>query len=127
VSTSGTAAAYSYCCSKGAFIGISLEGTVLYVRDTVNRNFYGYPATPKQLLLEGAVPQPPAATMLYNSLKVRLCGAPCGLRVRCSTPHCSSHNHGKHRRRRTALPGRSLSLPAYAFFFPRVVPAVCGQ
>lgn len=64
----GAAAVYSYSCSKGAYVGVAIEGTAMMVREAVNMNFYGYPVTARQLLLEGAVPQPPAATMLYDGL-----------------------------------------------------------
>jgi lipid-binding SYLF domain-containing protein len=57
-----------YSCSKGAYIGVSLEGSVTCVREGVNMRFYGYPTTASQLLMEGRVPQPPAASMLYEAL-----------------------------------------------------------
>ncbi|KXZ54915.1 hypothetical protein GPECTOR_4g987 [Gonium pectorale] len=69
---SGGAAAYGYSCSKGAFVGLSLESSLLCVRSQVNLDFYGYPVTPRQLLLEGTVPQPPAAAMLYEGIKALL-------------------------------------------------------
>jgi lipid-binding SYLF domain-containing protein len=32
---------FSYSCSKGAFIGAALEGSMLMVRPAVNEKFYG--------------------------------------------------------------------------------------
>jgi hypothetical protein len=32
---------FSYSCSKGAFIGAALEGSVMMVRSAVNERFYG--------------------------------------------------------------------------------------
>ncbi|PNH02684.1 hypothetical protein TSOC_011310, partial [Tetrabaena socialis] len=71
LNATGTAAAYGYSCSKGAFVGLSVESTLLSVRSQINHDFYGYPVTPRQLLLEDAVPPPPAAAMLYEGIKVR--------------------------------------------------------
>ncbi len=31
----------SYSCSRGAFVGASVEGTLMVVRDSANQNFYG--------------------------------------------------------------------------------------
>eukprot|EP00775_Hariotina_reticulata_P009611 gene9611-9772_t len=58
-----------YCCSKGAFLGLSVEGSVTCVRDAVNKAFYGYGVTARQLLVDCSVPQPPAAALLYSSLE----------------------------------------------------------
>eukprot|EP01134_Creolimax_fragrantissima_P002201 CFRG2201T1 len=35
------AAVYSYCSSKGLFIGMSLEGTKMIIRDSANEKYYG--------------------------------------------------------------------------------------
>lgn len=61
--------AYSYSCSKGAFLGVSVESSVISVRSEVNHDFYGWPATPRELLLEGKVARPPAAALLYQGLQ----------------------------------------------------------
>ena len=37
----GAAVCYSYSCSKGAFAGVSIEGSLLTTRSDVNLNFYG--------------------------------------------------------------------------------------
>lgn len=39
----GAAVCYSYSCSKGAFAGVSIEGSLLTTRNDVNLNFYGGP------------------------------------------------------------------------------------
>lgn len=57
-----------YSCSKGAFIGVSVDGSLTCARDAVNKKFYGYAVSAKQLLVDCSVPQPPAAAILYESL-----------------------------------------------------------
>ncbi|EFJ41459.1 hypothetical protein VOLCADRAFT_119689 [Volvox carteri f. nagariensis] len=81
LNTTGTAAAYGYSRSKGAFVGLSVESTLLCVRRQVNLDFYGYPVTPRQLLLETAVPPPPAAAMLYEGIKALLHRFECRRRL----------------------------------------------
>lgn len=68
VGDKGHSTVYSYSCTKGAFVGISLEGSVMNVRNEVNLNFYGYPVSPSQLLIERVIPRPPAAELLYDCL-----------------------------------------------------------
>ena len=41
VGMGGAAVCYSYSCSKGAFAGVSIEGSLLTTRSDVNLNFYG--------------------------------------------------------------------------------------
>ncbi|GIL55177.1 hypothetical protein Vafri_10769 [Volvox africanus] len=81
LNATGTAAAYGYSCSKGAFVGLSVDSTLLCVRSQVNLDFYGYPVTPRQLLLEAAVPPPPAAAMLYEGIKALLHRFECRRRL----------------------------------------------
>jgi SH3 domain-containing YSC84-like protein 1 len=64
----GLAPAYSYSHSKGAFVGVSLEGSVITSRTSTNRNFYGKDVAPLDLL-SGAAPRPPAAAPLYEALE----------------------------------------------------------
>jgi hypothetical protein len=59
---------YSYSCSRGAFMGMSIDGTVTHTRANANLAFYGRPLTAKDLLLGGSVDAPPAARSLYNAL-----------------------------------------------------------
>ena len=42
------AACYSYSVSRGAFLGVALDGTVVFTRDRLNHVFYGHPASAKQ-------------------------------------------------------------------------------
>ncbi|KAJ2794547.1 hypothetical protein H4R20_006187 [Coemansia guatemalensis] len=61
----------SYSRTKGLFIGISLEGTVLVERKGANKDAYGKPVRPQELL-EGLVPPPPIADSLYRALNLRI-------------------------------------------------------
>ncbi|KAL6753055.1 DUF500-domain-containing protein [Haematococcus lacustris] len=67
------AAAYAYSCSQGAFAGISIEGSILTVREDVNRAFYGLPVSARSLLVERSVAPPPAAAALYDALHSLTC------------------------------------------------------
>ena len=64
----GYAMVYSYSCSRGAFCGVSINGTVTSTRASANLAFYGRPLTAKDLLLGGSVDAPPAARSLYTAL-----------------------------------------------------------
>ena len=44
VGMGGAAVCYSYSCSKGAFAGVSVEGSLLTTRSDVNLDFYGGPS-----------------------------------------------------------------------------------
>eukprot|EP00246_Nothoceros_aenigmaticus_P010216 TRINITY_DN26596_c0_g1_i1.p1 TRINITY_DN26596_c0_g1~~TRINITY_DN26596_c0_g1_i1.p1 ORF type:complete len:480 (-),score=58.90 TRINITY_DN26596_c0_g1_i1:245-1534(-) len=67
-STSGTAACYTYSCSKGAFVGVSLEGNVVATRIETNMCFYGDPLLTSAKLLFGHTPRPRAGAPLYSAL-----------------------------------------------------------
>lgn len=43
VGLGGAAVCYSYSCSRGAFAGVSIDGSLLTTRSDVNLNFYGAP------------------------------------------------------------------------------------
>ena len=62
------AAVYTYSRSKGAFAGISIEGTVIAAREGTNEEFYGRPVTAKELL-SGRVAPPESASILLETLK----------------------------------------------------------
>lgn len=64
----GCAACYTYSCSKGAFVGCSLEGSVVTTRTQENCRFYGNPSIKASDILLGSLPRPPAAAILYNAL-----------------------------------------------------------
>lgn len=57
--------AYAYAHSQGLFAGMSLEGSILTVRQDVNAKFYGQHLSPEQVL---TLPQPKAAEPLYMAL-----------------------------------------------------------
>jgi lipid-binding SYLF domain-containing protein len=52
------AAVFSYSRSQGLFAGVSLQGTVIGVKDDYNEAYYGKPVTAQEIL-SGKV-QPPA-------------------------------------------------------------------
>ncbi|KAL0363503.1 UNVERIFIED_CONTAM: SH3 domain-containing protein [Sesamum calycinum] len=65
---SGFAACYTYSCSKGAFVGCSLEGSVVATRVRENSRFYGSQSINASQILLGSLPRPPAAATLYRAL-----------------------------------------------------------
>ncbi|GLT68297.1 hypothetical protein SLA2020_405430 [Shorea laevis] len=65
----GCAACYSYSCSKGAFVGCSLEGSIVTTRSRVNSRFYGRHSITATDILLGSMPRPPAAAILYHALE----------------------------------------------------------
>ncbi|KAK1274744.1 hypothetical protein QJS04_geneDACA000834 [Acorus gramineus] len=68
VGDGGYAACYTYSCSKGAFVGCSLEGSMVSTRASENSRFYGSPSIKAVDILLGSMAKPPAAAVLYRSL-----------------------------------------------------------
>lgn len=64
----GYAACYTYSCSKGAFVGCSLEGSIVTTRTHENCRFYGSQSLNATDILLGSLPRPPAAAILYRAL-----------------------------------------------------------
>ncbi|KAH1146269.1 hypothetical protein GLYMA_15G086900v4 [Glycine max] len=64
----GYAACYTYNCSKGAFVGCSLEGSMVTTRTQENSRFYGSQSITATDILFGSLPRPPAAAILYRAL-----------------------------------------------------------
>ncbi|KAJ6738331.1 RING/FYVE/PHD-TYPE ZINC FINGER FAMILY PROTEIN [Salix koriyanagi] len=64
----GYAACYTYSCSKGAFVGCSLEGSIVTTRSKENSRFYGSQSMSASDILLGSLPRPPAAAILYHAL-----------------------------------------------------------
>lgn len=64
----GFAACYTYSSSKGAFIGLSLEGNIVTTRTDTNLRFYGDPSLKPIDILLGSVERPRAAAALYSAL-----------------------------------------------------------
>jgi len=50
--------------SKGLFGGLSLEGSVIDVRDSLNQAYYGKPVSPVDILIQGNVKNPHADTLI---------------------------------------------------------------
>jgi len=61
--------AYSYAHSKGLFMGISLEGSVVKVRGDVNAKFYGRKVSVDEILFGTLGERPRAALGLYEALE----------------------------------------------------------
>ncbi|KAJ2832494.1 hypothetical protein J3B01_004836 [Coemansia erecta] len=61
----------SYSRTKGLFIGISLEGTVIVERKGANKDAYNRAVRPEELL-SGSVPPPPCADVLFRALNMRI-------------------------------------------------------
>ncbi|KAI3982418.1 hypothetical protein MKX01_041256 [Papaver californicum] len=64
----GYAACYTYSCSKGAFVGCSLNGSIVTTRALENSRFCGSSSISASDILLGSLPRPPAASMLYDTL-----------------------------------------------------------
>ncbi|KAF3968899.1 hypothetical protein CMV_007261 [Castanea mollissima] len=65
----GSGMCYTYSCSKGAFVGVSLEGNVVATRMDTNLHFYGDPYLTTSDILLGMVSRPKAAEPLYAALE----------------------------------------------------------
>ncbi|KAL2503331.1 RING/FYVE/PHD-type zinc finger family protein [Forsythia ovata] len=65
----GSGMCYSYSCSKGAFVGVSLEGNIVATRRDTNLCFYGDPYLTTADILLGTVDRPKAAEPLYAALR----------------------------------------------------------
>ena len=56
---------YSYSRSRGLFLGVALDGTVLSIDDHANREIYGRGVTPRRIF-EGNVDQVPDAVVAFR-------------------------------------------------------------
>lgn len=65
----GSGICYTYSCSKGAFVGVSLEGNIVTTRMNTNLKFYGDPYLMTADILLGTVERPKAAEPLYMALR----------------------------------------------------------
>ncbi|XP_057506971.1 uncharacterized protein LOC130790097 [Actinidia eriantha] len=65
----GSGMCYTYSCSKGAFVGVSLEGNIVATRMDTNLHFYGDPYLTTSDILLGTVDRPKAAEPLYAALR----------------------------------------------------------
>ncbi|KAM0020910.1 putative chromatin regulator PHD family [Helianthus debilis subsp. tardiflorus] len=64
----GSGMCYTYSCSKGAFVGVSLEGNIVATRMDTNLHFYGDPYLTTADILLGIVDRPKAAEPLSTSI-----------------------------------------------------------
>lgn len=64
----GSGMCYTYSCTKGAFVGVSLESNIVATRMDTNLQFYGDPYITTNDLLLGTVERPKAAQPLYSAL-----------------------------------------------------------
>jgi lipid-binding SYLF domain-containing protein len=71
-SDEGVHPVYAYAHSKGLFVGMSFEGSVVTSRPDVNAKFYGRPLEPVHILFDSTVPQPRAAEPLYEALDLAM-------------------------------------------------------
>ena len=58
----------SYSRSRGAFAGISLEGSTLRPDNDANKDLYGKKIEAKEIVLDGTVKAPPSASALLSTL-----------------------------------------------------------
>ncbi|XP_061361288.1 uncharacterized protein LOC133305168 [Gastrolobium bilobum] len=65
----GSGMCYTYSCSKGAFVGVSLEGNIVGTKMDANLRFYGDPYLTTSDILLGMVERPKAAEPLYAALQ----------------------------------------------------------
>ncbi|KAJ1387903.1 Zinc finger, FYVE/PHD-type [Sesbania bispinosa] len=65
----GSGMCYTYSCSKGAFVGVSLEGNIVATRMDANLRFYGDPYLTTSDILLGMMDRPKAAEPLYAALQ----------------------------------------------------------
>lgn len=96
--------AYTYSFSKGLFVGVSMEGSVLTVRHDINQELYGVPFNVRTAL-EGGVPRPREADQLYTTLE----------KVIAMKPLYDQHDEHTEQHRRThqqhsAMHNRSMPL-----------------
>ncbi|KAI8979954.1 hypothetical protein BDB01DRAFT_725627 [Pilobolus umbonatus] len=63
-------AIYSYSKTRGLFVGVSLEGSIVITRNDANEKLYGKPVTAKELL-NGTIPPPMEADLLYRALNAK--------------------------------------------------------
>uniref|UniRef100_A0A8R7R9R0 FYVE-type domain-containing protein n=1 Tax=Triticum urartu TaxID=4572 RepID=A0A8R7R9R0_TRIUA len=73
----GSGVCYTYSHSKGAFIGVSLEGNIVTTRMDANLRFYGDPYLTTSDILMGNLEQPNAAKFLYQALDDLYSGLDC--------------------------------------------------
>ena len=58
----------TYSRARGAFAGVSLEGSTLRPDNDANKNLYGKEIAAKEIVLGGAMPAPKSASVLLATL-----------------------------------------------------------
>ena len=58
----------SYSRSRGAFAGVSLEGSTLKPDEGANENLFGKKVSAEDIVVKGAVPKPEEASLLLSTL-----------------------------------------------------------
>jgi lipid-binding SYLF domain-containing protein len=61
----------SYSRARGAFIGVSLEGSTIRPDNGANRQIYGRELSAREIVLSGRVAIPPAAEAMISTLDSR--------------------------------------------------------
>jgi lipid-binding SYLF domain-containing protein len=61
----------SYSRARGAFIGVSLEGSTIRPDNAANRQIYGRELSAREIVLSGHVAIPPAAEAMISTLDPR--------------------------------------------------------
>jgi lipid-binding SYLF domain-containing protein len=61
----------SYSRARGAFVGVSLEGSTIRPDNGANRKIYGQEVPARQIVLSGQVAIPPAARAMISTLDSR--------------------------------------------------------
>ena len=61
----------TYSRARGAFAGVSLEGSTLRPDNDANKNLYGKEINAEDIVLKGAVPHPPSAKHLLRTLNAK--------------------------------------------------------
>jgi SH3 domain-containing YSC84-like protein 1 len=59
----------SYSRARGAFAGVSLEGSTLRPDNSANKKLYGKEISASDIVLKGAVKPPPSASQLLKTLE----------------------------------------------------------
>ena len=59
----------SYSRARGAFAGVSLEGSTLRPDNDANKRLYGKEINAEAIVLKGAVKAPPSANLLLRTLE----------------------------------------------------------
>jgi lipid-binding SYLF domain-containing protein len=72
ISTSGAVGTFSIAFSKGAFIGLSVEGAIISPRGGANDSFYGKVTTPSSIIMQNDVEMPESRPTLIQSVYASL-------------------------------------------------------